>query len=116
MASTDRAALLALFRSTHGSGWKNSNNWNTTAPLSEWYGVYVDHEGRVVKLWLPDNNLQGRYAYAYLGLLCRQIDAYGVSHENFDRSSSWPLEMRKGAELTSSQQCVLVLSCLLPEG
>ncbi|CAN0318403.1 unnamed protein product, partial [Ectocarpus fasciculatus] len=59
MASTDRAALLALFRSTRGSGWKNSNNWNTTAPLSEWHGVRVDGEGRVVKLLLNDNNLQG---------------------------------------------------------
>ncbi|CAN0347661.1 unnamed protein product, partial [Ectocarpus fasciculatus] len=59
MASTDRAALLALFRSTRGSGWKNSNNWNTTAPLSEWYGVHVDGEGRVVMLLLDDNNLQG---------------------------------------------------------
>ncbi|CAN0182444.1 unnamed protein product, partial [Ectocarpus fasciculatus] len=59
MASTDRAALLALFRSTRGSGWKNSNNWNTDAPLSRWYGVRVDDEGRVVKLLLNDNNLQG---------------------------------------------------------
>ncbi|CAM9986747.1 unnamed protein product, partial [Ectocarpus fasciculatus] len=59
MASTDRAALLALFRSTRGSGWKNNKNWNTDAPLSEWYGVYVNGEGLVVKLRLNDNNLQG---------------------------------------------------------
>ncbi|CAN0427000.1 unnamed protein product, partial [Ectocarpus fasciculatus] len=59
MASTDRAALLALFRSTRGSGWKKSNNWNTDAPLWRWHGVRVDGEGRVVKLLLNDNNLQG---------------------------------------------------------
>ncbi|CAB1114087.1 unnamed protein product [Ectocarpus sp. CCAP 1310/34] len=58
MASTDRAVLSALFQSTRGSGWKQSNNWNTDAPLSDWYGVDVDGEGRVVNLCLPDNNLQ----------------------------------------------------------
>ncbi|CAN0178393.1 unnamed protein product, partial [Ectocarpus fasciculatus] len=69
MASTDRAALLALFRSTRGSGWKNSNNWNTDAPLWRWHGVEVDDEDRVVGLFLQDNNLQGSIPKELGGLI-----------------------------------------------
>ncbi|CAN0252383.1 unnamed protein product, partial [Scytosiphon promiscuus] len=58
MASRDRHALIALYNATGGANWKNSLNWNTDADLSEWYGVEV-HEGRVVKLSLSDNELEG---------------------------------------------------------
>lgn len=59
MASADRAALLALYRSTGGLNWRRSRNWNTEAELSQWYGVEVDDEGRVVKLKLDFLNLEG---------------------------------------------------------
>lgn len=53
MASTDHAVLVALYHSTGG------RNWNTAAELSQWYGVEANNEGRVVKLFLHDNSLQG---------------------------------------------------------
>lgn len=59
MASTDRAALLALIRSTGGAKWGNKDNWGTDADLSRWYGVRVNHQGRVVQLDLSLNNLEG---------------------------------------------------------
>ena len=59
MASSDRAALVALYRSTGGTRWKQNRNWDTDAGLSQWHGVQVNHEGRVVHLLLEDNNLQG---------------------------------------------------------
>ena len=65
MASADRDALLALYRSTDGPNWKYKGNWGTDAALSDWYGVYVNDEGRVVGLWLNGNNLRGIY-----GLSC----------------------------------------------
>ncbi|CAN0320031.1 unnamed protein product, partial [Scytosiphon promiscuus] len=58
MASRDRHALIALYNATGGANWEDSTNWNTDADLSEWYGVEV-HEGRVVKLSLNGNNLEG---------------------------------------------------------
>ncbi|CAN0466625.1 unnamed protein product, partial [Scytosiphon promiscuus] len=58
MASRDRHALIALYNATGGANWEDSTNWNTDAGLSEWYGVEV-HEGRVVKLSLHLNNLEG---------------------------------------------------------
>ncbi|CAM9549434.1 unnamed protein product [Ectocarpus sp. 12 AP-2014] len=57
MSSEDRAALVALFRSTGGTHWKRKKNWGTDADLSKWYGVYVIN-GRVVKLNLRYNNLR----------------------------------------------------------
>ena len=59
MASTDREALIALFRSTGGAGWTNRDNWDTDAELAKWYGVKVNEQGRVVELDLRLNNLQG---------------------------------------------------------
>ncbi|CAN0100875.1 unnamed protein product, partial [Hapterophycus canaliculatus] len=66
MASTDRTALVAFFRSTgggggggEGGGWIDRTNWDTDADLSQWFGVKVNGEGRVVELSLSANNLQG---------------------------------------------------------
>ncbi|CAN0538307.1 unnamed protein product [Ectocarpus sp. 8 AP-2014] len=59
MSSEDRAALVALFRSTGGTRWYRNKNWDTGADLSQWYGVHVKQDGRVVELWLSSNNLEG---------------------------------------------------------
>ena len=61
MASADRDALLALYRSTDGPNWNGKRNWETDAAVSDWYGVRVNDEGRVVRLSLDGNNLRGIY-------------------------------------------------------
>ncbi|CAM9966555.1 unnamed protein product, partial [Ectocarpus sp. 13 AM-2016] len=58
MVSTDRDALVALYNATGGARWGSNTNWKTTAPLSEWYGVIVNDQGRVVELLLVNNNLK----------------------------------------------------------
>lgn len=73
-ASTDRAALMALYSATNGppvkrqllglvekGGWSNRQGWGTSRPLAEWHGVAVDDLGRVVKLELVANNLRGAW-------------------------------------------------------
>ena len=55
----DKAALVALYDATDGSNWTTSTNWKTTAPLSEWYGVTTDVDGRVTDLYLTQNGLSG---------------------------------------------------------
>lgn len=60
MASTDRDALLVLYRSTSGAYWKKQTNWNTDVHLGLWHGVEVNAEGRVVKLELSRNGLRGK--------------------------------------------------------
>ncbi|CAM9232638.1 unnamed protein product [Ectocarpus sp. 12 AP-2014] len=61
MADMDRGALKAFFRSTGGVRWKRKDNWDTAAGLhvATWLGVEVNHQGRVMKLSLDKNNLQG---------------------------------------------------------
>jgi len=56
--ASDRAALVALYNATNGAGWNDNTNWNTAAPVYEWYGVTVS-DNRVIELNLGSNNLTG---------------------------------------------------------
>ena len=56
--SSQRMALEAFYRSTGGEEWINQGNWLTDAPLEQWYGVSA-HEGRVLRLTMMENNLNG---------------------------------------------------------
>lgn len=55
--SGDVEALLALFRATGGHDWKNP--WDIEADVNKWHGVEWNRDGRVIKLDLRGNNLQG---------------------------------------------------------
>jgi len=55
----EKQALEALYNSTNGADWVRKDGWNTDIPLSEWEGVTVDEEGRVVRLDLTGNQLSG---------------------------------------------------------
>ena len=59
MASTDRDALVALYNATDGANWTKNRNWNIGDDLSQWHGIKVNDDGRVVELQLAFNNLQG---------------------------------------------------------
>ena len=56
----DKAALLALYAAADGPNWKYSTNWLSNRPLSDWYGVTTDSSGRVIKLELQSNQLDGQ--------------------------------------------------------
>ena len=58
-ADVERAALIALYKSTNGDKWTNNTNWCSDKPLGEWYGVTADFEGNVLMLILTDNQLSG---------------------------------------------------------
>ena len=58
-AATDKEVLVRLYEATEGSNWVKNENWLTDVPLEEWYGVKTDSEGRVINLFLIDNNLNG---------------------------------------------------------
>ncbi|CAM9262784.1 unnamed protein product [Ectocarpus sp. 13 AM-2016] len=50
MTSTDREALVALFRSTGGAGWGQKGNWGTDSDLATWDGVRVHGQGHIPQL------------------------------------------------------------------
>ncbi|MFR9496391.1 MAG: M64 family metallopeptidase [Rikenellaceae bacterium] len=59
ISDVDRAILVELYNSTGGSAWSNSSNWCSNAALSDWYGVSVNADNRVVGISLRENNLTG---------------------------------------------------------
>ena len=66
-----RAVLLVFYVATRGGNWTDNTNWGSLAvPLSEWYGVTTDADGRVTSLSLFGNGLTGTLG-AELGVLTR---------------------------------------------
>ena len=68
----DFQALAAFYNATGGPGWSNSTNWLSNEPLSEWHGISTDAAGRVVELFLFENNLTGSIP-PEIGLLDRLL-------------------------------------------
>lgn len=66
MAQTEREALVALYNATGGPKWKENGKWDTDADLSQWHGITTDGHGRVVKIRLYSNNLQGTCRFSPL--------------------------------------------------
>ncbi len=46
----DSIALMALYHATNGPEWTNSENWGTSNPLDQWFGVETDAQGCVTCL------------------------------------------------------------------
>ena len=58
----ERDALVALYNSTDGPNWVDHTNWNTTNPVSTWFGVTVANIGgteHVTQVIIEFNNLTG---------------------------------------------------------
>lgn len=55
----DRASLRAVYDKTGGPWWTTRSGWGDFLPLGQWHGVTVNGEGRVTKLDLSNNNLEG---------------------------------------------------------
>lgn len=56
---TDNEALAGIYNATGGEQWIRRDGWLSDAPLSDWYGVQTDSDGRVVGLDLSVNGLRG---------------------------------------------------------
>ena len=74
---SDRAALVALYKSAGGTGWTDKTNWDSAEPLNTWFGVTLLSNGRVEELSLPGNNLS-RTLPADLGSLT-ELNALDLS-------------------------------------
>ena len=57
--ATDKAALVALYNDTDGANWTANTNWNSDESLSSWSGVTTNSDGRVTRLVLNNNGLDG---------------------------------------------------------
>ena len=57
--ATDKAALVALYNATAGANWRTRTNWTSAEPLSAWSGITTNSDGRVTRLVLNNNGLDG---------------------------------------------------------
>ena len=55
----DSLALVNLYNSTEGNTWTRNTGWLQT-PVSEWFGITLDADGRVTGVDLEFNNLVGQ--------------------------------------------------------
>jgi len=98
----DYTALKALYESTDGDNWTNSTGWDvsgenppTNCDLSNWFGITLDQNGRVTRIYMYNNLLSG-YLPSELGLLSelKNLDLF------FNRiSSTLPSEIGEMSNL-----------------
>ena len=103
----ERAALVALYDATDGANWLRNTNWNTTVPVSDWYGVTTDTNGAVTRLYLYNNSLVGSIPAA-LGDLPNlvSLNLAGKSSGQYlnELSGSIPVEL---GDLTNLEELTL---------
>ncbi|WP_299249349.1 leucine-rich repeat domain-containing protein, partial [uncultured Aquimarina sp.] len=58
VSANERQALIDLYNATDGPNWINNTNWNTAAPVSDWFGVTVT-DGTITRILINNNNLVG---------------------------------------------------------
>jgi hypothetical protein len=63
ICARDRPYLAQLFEEWGGLGWFRRDNWLSSAPLKDWFGITCEKgaSGRVSKLYLGHNGLEGSF-------------------------------------------------------
>ena len=97
--ATDKAALVALYNATDGANWTTNTNWNSTESLSSWHGVTTNSDGRVTRLVLNNNGLDGTLPTA-LGDLS---ELEQLNLQDNDLSGALPSELARPDQ--SSPRC-----------
>ena len=76
----EREALIAFYDALGGPDWIQRDFWGSDKPVGEWHGVETDAEGRVVRLTIYDNNLEGEVSPA----VCRLVRLHTL-HLSFNK-------------------------------
>ena len=111
-AQSDREALIALYNSTGGTDWTDSDAWLSEQDLAMWHGVELDGAGRVVGLDLAGNNLHGTLP-AKLGTVT-QLASLDLSGNQL--SDAIPPELRGLSRLTTLDLGANRLNGAIPPG
>ena len=87
-AASDRAALIAFHNSMDGPNWKNSTNWLSDKPIGDWYGITTDNRGRVIRISLHYNGLNGQIPLQFGELAALEtLELNGNDADNPDLSA-----------------------------
>ena len=110
--SPDRDVLVALYNATDGGNWRRNTNWLSDAPVNEWHGVFTDDGGRVRRLMLSTNGLQGPLPAVlaelpelrFLALARNQLNGPAAARTGLPPASRQPLPERQSAHRHHSGQ------------
>ena len=102
-----RAVLMEFYEATGGANWTDDTNWNTDAPLDQWYGVTTDAAGSVVELRLSNNRLSGTIPSS-LGSLANLDELHLAGNQ---LSGSIPAALCRFADSINPQQGGVILPC-----
>lgn len=94
---TEREIMTMFFTETNGESWSDTTNWDSTAPLQDWYGINVDENGEVTSLEIVANNLSGRLPVELTRLSKVQV----LNLRGNAITGSIPPEIRELVNLTS---------------
>ena len=88
----EKDVLTSLFEATQGQYWRNSDNWLSNKSVDQWFGITTNNEGRVTRVELANNNLNGTLP----GELGRLAEANTLNFEaNSSLSGRLPRELVK---------------------
>ncbi|UFH54688.1 hypothetical protein [Spirosoma sp. KNUC1025] len=59
VTSAEFQALVNFYKATNGPNWTNHTNWLSGCSPCDWFGVTCNPNGRVIALYLPNNQLNG---------------------------------------------------------
>ena len=84
----ERAILVSFYHATGGPNWHNRTNWLSDLPVDRWHGIRasgtIDNQGRVNRIALVSNNLQGIIPSNLSQLV--NIDTIGLTDNNLGGS------------------------------
>ena len=59
LREAERQALMLCYQALGGPDWLQRDFWGSDRPVGDWHGIETDADGRVVRLTIYDNNLEG---------------------------------------------------------
>jgi Leucine-rich repeat (LRR) protein len=72
-----RYVLKNFYELLNGKYWKHSDNWNSSLPLSKWYGIKTDPQENIISIDLRSNELHGHLPESlYLLTTLQSLDLY----------------------------------------
>jgi hypothetical protein len=70
---TQRASLTDFYKSMRGPDWTFNEDWTTTEPITNWFGLDSDDNDAIAVIVLQENNLEGPIPESFCDLRKLQI-------------------------------------------
>ena len=81
--------MIALYNNSMGGpNWKNNANWLSDNPIGDWHGITTNNRGRIIKISLHYNGLNGQIPLQFGDLdALDYLNLTGIDGDNLDLSA-----------------------------